>query len=352
MQLDSTGTGAGVSTLRMTVSANIVVTMVSGTARFYTDAAGTLNESTTWNLNSGAERTIYLKAPSGSSVMQFSDASKITKLGSSSNDGWISSTNAAKLTAKFTPLGLTDLRMTGTSLINGALPTGLTYLFLVGNSINWTYNGALPAGLTSLRMIGGSAIAWTYEGALPTNLTSIYLNATGINWTYTGALPVDMSLVVLLGNSIAWTYDGALPTGLTYLYLSGNSIAWTYNGALPTGLTFLWLQGNSIAWTYNSALPTGLTTLALSGASIDWTGLDIGNNGNIATLSLANYRITKMSSADMVTLLTQMKNRTGTLPATVTINDYADYASPPSGVTDAVNALKAAKSITTVNLGA
>ena len=58
-----------------------------------------------------------------------------------------------------------------------------------------------------------------------------------------------------------------------------------------------------------------------------------------------------MSSADMVTLLTQMKNRTGSLPATVTINDYADYASPPVEVTDAVAALKEEKNITTINLG-
>jgi len=58
-----------------------------------------------------------------------------------------------------------------------------------------------------------------------------------------------------------------------------------------------------------------------------------------------------MSSADMVTLLTQLTNRTGTLPATITINDYADYASPPSEVTDAVATLKTTKSITTVNLG-
>ncbi|HNU62661.1 MAG TPA: hypothetical protein PKL04_10730, partial [Methanofastidiosum sp.] len=99
-------------------------------------------------------------------------------------------------------------------------------------------------------------------------------------------------------------------------------------------------------------LPTGLTYLHFNGNSIAWTGLDIGNNGNITSFNLINYRITKMSSADMVTLLTQMKNRTGSLPATVTINDYADYASPPSEVTDAVAALKAAKSITTVNLGA
>ena len=125
------------------------------------------------------------------------------------------------------------------------------------------------------------------------------------------------------------------------------------NQSLPTGLTYLNLYGNSIAWTYTGALPTGLTYLYLNSSSIAWTGLDVGNNGNIGTFSLLNYRIIKMSSADMVTLLTQLTNRTGSLPATITINDYADYASPPAEVTAAVAALKSAKpNITTVNLGA
>jgi hypothetical protein len=54
----------------------------------------------------------------------------------------------------------------------------------------------------------------------------------------------------------------------------------------------------------------------------------------------------------MVTILTSLTNRVGNLPSTVTINDYADYASPPAEVTTAVATLKSAKSITTVNLGA
>jgi len=95
-----------------------------------------------------------------------------------------------------------------------------------------------------------------------------------------------------------------------------------------------------------------LTYLYLRGAKIDWTGLDISGTGNITMFTLYDYRIAKMSSADMVTLLTNLTNRVGDLPATVTINDYADYASPPQAVTDAVAALKIAKSITTVNLGA
>ena len=45
--LTSTGNGTGVSTLVVTVSENTLFTL-DGTARFYSDAGGTLNESLTW----------------------------------------------------------------------------------------------------------------------------------------------------------------------------------------------------------------------------------------------------------------------------------------------------------------
>ena len=306
--LTSTGDGSGVSTIRLYFQTTDVVATLDGTGKFYSDSGGTTDESSTYTFVAGDLRTRYLKVPSGTSNLLIFAKGNWLKFGDNIPSGWESSTNAASLAFTLTGMPvMTHLRITGTSTITDALPTGLTFLHFYGNSIAWTYNGALPTGLTNLYFHGAS---------------------------------------------IAWTYNGALPTGLTYLYFNGNSIAWTYNGALPTWLTFLRLEGNSIAWTYNGALPTGLTNLYFNGNSIAWTGLDIGNNGNITSFDLINYRITKMSSADMVTLLTQMKNRTGSLPSTVTINDYADYANPPSEVTDAVAALKAAKSITTVNLGA
>ena len=239
MLLTKTGDGTGVSTIRMQSSSDVVVTL-GANAKFYSNSEGTLNESSTWTITAGALRTAYLKCTTGTALMTFSNTAGAIKFGDQNEAGWVSGTNAAKLTADFSALSFSQLRIEGTADLTG------------------------------------------------------------------------------------------LPTELTYLHLVGNSIAWTYSGALPTELTYLLLDGTSIAW----------------------TGLDVGNNGNIWTFSLANYRITKMSSVDMVTLLTQMTNRTGTLPATVIINDYADYASPPAEVVNAVNALKVAKSITTVNLGA
>ena len=259
--LESTGDGSGVSTLSMEVSADITVTLGSN-AKFYSDAAGTLDESATWSLTAGALRTIYLTCNTGTATMTFSDVSKITKFGHPT-DGWISGSDAAKMTMAVDKLSaLTNIYVSGNLVLSGAFDNSLNYLRLV--------------------------------------------------------------------TSVEWIYNGVLPPNVNFLYLVGNSIGWTYNGALPSGLTYIYINGTSI----------------------NWTGLDIGDSGDNTNLNLKDYRITKMSSADMITLLTQLTTRTGALPATITINDYADYASPPQAVVDAVDALKLAKSITTVNIGA
>jgi hypothetical protein len=268
--------------------------------------------------NYAANNTTY-------NIKLYGDLSKIKKF--SVYESTVASLNINNISDYMVNLDylyLRDVTATG----NKELPTNITYLYLNGANINWTYVGALSTKITYL-YLGGANINWTYSGALPTGINSLYLNGANINWTYSGALPTDITYLNLNGANINWTYSGALPIGITYLLLNGANINWTYTGALPTGITYLFLNG----------------------ANINWTGLDIGNNGNITNVSLLNYRTEKMSSADMVTLLTQMTNRTGTLPATITINDYADYVAPPQAVTDAVEALKTAKSITTVTLG-
>jgi len=148
------------------------------------------------------------------------------------------------------------------------------------------------------------------------------------------------------------TILGAPPAGLTYLRMLSNDVTWSYSGALPTGLTNCRIESPLIAWVYGGAIPQALTYFRIYGITTNFTGLDISGTGNITNLDLIDFRLVAMSSADMVTLLTSLTNRVGTLPATITINDYADYAAPPQAVVDAVAALKLAKSITTVNLGA
>ena len=77
MLLTSTGDGTGVSTITLTVSANIVLTL-GANAKFYTDAGGTLGESSTWTVTTGAARTMYLKCTTGTATMSFSDITKLT----------------------------------------------------------------------------------------------------------------------------------------------------------------------------------------------------------------------------------------------------------------------------------
>ena len=179
--------------------------------------------------------------------------------------------------------------------IVGALPVNLTYVWLFGNAIAWTYNGALPVDLTYL-YLRGNPIAWAYTGALPVDLTYVYLSGNSIAWTYTGALPVNLTTLSLTGTSIAWTYSGALPVNLTHLYLRGSSIVWTYTGALPVNLTYLYLVGNPIAWAYTGALPVDLTYIFLSGNSIAWTYTSQSYKSNLSNFRYSPGATGKWSS--------------------------------------------------------
>jgi hypothetical protein len=208
--------------------------------------------------------------------------------------------------------------------IVGALPVNLTYLYLNGGAIAWTYSGALPVNLTTLTL-SGNAIAWTYSGALPVNLTYLYLSGSAIAWTYSGALPGDLTTLYLNGGAIAWTYSGALPVNLTTLTLFGDAIAWTYSGALPVNLTTLYFNGTLIAWTYTSQsykstlsyflyLP-GVAGRWLS-ATVDQVIADLKTSTMAGTVNIAgnNEARTSASDQDLIDLRSN--------GATVTVNEY------------------------------
>jgi hypothetical protein len=365
MNLSSTGTGTGVSIFRITVSSAITVTL-TGAARFYTNAAGTTGESITWNVTAGALRTIYIKCTTGTAKMIFSDASKITAWGSytqNTQDGWVTVTNSPSLSCDISTLSLITIRLTGLCTVSGTLPSSLLH-FIVGSSVIWIYAGALPSGLLHFELTGANT-QWTYTGALPSGLLQITITAPNGNWTYNGALPNGLTYLWLYGNSVhwtytgelpaglttlrlgrtgvIWTYNGALPSGITYLALDGVNINWTYSGALPSNITYLYLVASNLAWTYSGALPLTAANITLNGIKLNWTGLDFTGTTNIIAMQLLNYRVAKMTSVDMVTMLTSLKNRIGTLPASIVLNDYLDYANPPQAVLDAKAALLAVK---------
>jgi len=194
--------------------------------------------------------------------------------------------------------------------------------------VSWNWND-LPVLTQKIRQTVelATALPTTGNRAMPTGLTYLRLSGNNINWTYTGAIPTGLTYLYMESSNINWTYTGALPTGLTFLLLWGNNINWTYTGALPTGLTFLILSGHNINWTYTGAIPTELTYLYLSGGNINWTGNILGNTGtpkaNMSNISLFNYRTPSdtMDYADLISILNSLINNVGTLPTTVTIRE-------------------------------
>ena len=87
--LTSTGTGAGVSTFVVEVSEDQAFTIESGTAKFYTNSAGTLGESTVWNVTAGALRTIYIKVPSGTSTLKVANKDTFVKIGKLQSENFL-----------------------------------------------------------------------------------------------------------------------------------------------------------------------------------------------------------------------------------------------------------------------
>lgn len=139
-------------------------------------------------------------------------------------------------------------------------------------------------------------------GALPVNLTYLYLYGNSIAWTYNGVLPVNLTYLYLRGTSIAWTYNGALPVNLTYLYLVGSSIAWTYTSQSykSTLSRFHYLPGTIGKW--------------LS-ATVDQVIADLKTSGMAGSVNIAgnNEARTSASDQDLIDLRAN--------GATVTVNE-------------------------------
>jgi hypothetical protein len=254
--LTSTGDGTGVSTLTLTVSEDMTLSL-DGAGKFYTDAAGTLNESSTWDVTTGAARTIYLKVTSGTSVLSI-PKNKITEW-----NAWTSSTNAASLDgdiSKLTPL--TYLYVADSNTISGSVAalTSLTYLYVTGSN---TLSGSVAAltSLTYLRVLGSNTLSGSV--AALTSLTR--LQVTGSN-TLSGSITGLTSLTFLIvtgSNTISGSV--AALTSLTFVYVTGSN---TISGSVAalTSLTYLYVTGSNTLSGSVAAL-TSLTYLRVLGSN-------------------------------------------------------------------------------------
>ena len=233
MLLTSTGDGTGVSTISLTVSKDIRLTL-DGTARFYSDSAGTLDESTTWTVTAGGTRTRYLKCPSGTANLTFSDRTKLIQWAA-----WTSSTNAASLggdISKF--VNLNYIYILGSNTLSGDISglTLLTYILILGTNI---LSGDI-SGMTSLTYVdvrGHNILAGSV--AALTSLTR--LNIQGYN-TVSGSVAALTSLTCLyITGSNTVSGSVAALTSLTWLAVTGSNTLSGDINPIVNGITYLYL---------------------------------------------------------------------------------------------------------------
>ena len=156
--ITSTGDGTGVTTFRVVVSNDVVFTL-DGNGRFYSDASGTADESTTWTATAGATRIRYIKCSSGSSNLIFDDGRRVTGWGDTSPVlGYATATGSPTLTSGVGLSKLTSLITLFIGASGGSTPgdisnlTSLTYLRVVTGSSILTGSISNLTSLTFLRL--------------------------------------------------------------------------------------------------------------------------------------------------------------------------------------------------------
>ena len=189
---------------------------------------------------------------------------------------------------------------------------------------------------------------------IPSTVKKIYLNSL-VNIhaiSGTSSMPSGLTHLFMFGNYNTATITGNPPTGLYWISITSTGVTWVYNDTFPQQLVNCNIT-SPLQWTTTGPMSPVIVTLTLNNASLNIQCSDFTGASNITIFALTNHRNTKIASSEMVIILTSLTNRVGALPATITINDYLDYASPPVEVTNAIAALRAAKTtVTTVNLGA
>ena len=260
-KLTSTGDGTGVSTLVMTSSEDTEITL-DGTGRFYSDAGGTLDESLTWTVTTGASRTRYIKCSSGTANF-YIEKNTITQWGEAWVDGWVSSTNAASISGDVGQLtAVTALWVVGNNTLSGNIAklTNLTYTRFSGGNV---ISGSIEALTSLVTVIASGSGPTTISGSVASLTSLTYLEVYGAN-TISGSIAGLTSLTTLnVGGSNTLSGSVAALTSLTFMYVSGSN---TLSGSVAalTSLTLLEVQGiNTISGSFNAL--TSLTSLGLGG---------------------------------------------------------------------------------------
>jgi hypothetical protein len=284
------GDGSGVTSMNMIVSSNITLT-ISGAGRFYSDPAGTLDESTSLLVTSGGLRTLYMRCPIGTGVINFSDSSKVTRLGGAGG-GWtpggsnsptiggnpllftnltyfeFTSGNTFNLVASELPSGITYFVFSGVGITGAVsdLPPGLTYFLVVNNSLSGNISD-ISAALTYFLVDSGSSIQGDLAD-IPVGVTFFSLATTGIVTGDFADLPVALTYFYCSGAAVTFGGDIAdLPATLQRFYIFTTGVVNGDIADLPAGLLYFGVTNNSALSGDVIDLPVNLVEFIIAGGT-------------------------------------------------------------------------------------
>lgn len=292
----SDGDGSGVSQLYFKISAPITLTL-SGTARFYSNSSGTLDESTTFEAtNTSSFTTVFVRCPSSTSTLTFSNRYNLLCAGNATTE--YSGISFWTYDVYYVNSPILDCN-------NWNFPN-CTIACFIGNKITGTLtisrfsNNMIKLLCSSSITLSGSLsdIGSYYQvfssntGTITGNLSSlpssmVYFYVTGSN-TITGdinSLSDSILTFTLLGNNTIYGDIGNLPINLTTLSVSGNNTISGNITNLPSTLVYISLSGSNTITGDITNFKSGMETILIYGNNTIYG--DIGNLEN----TIYNFRV-------------------------------------------------------------
>lgn len=159
--ISKAGNGTGVVAFSIGISSDLTITL-SNDGRFYSDAAGTLDESTTWNPTGTGLKTRYIRVPTGPSTMLVFSKNNWTYMA-----GWTTTTNAPSFYTNMAllPRIFSSLTVNGNNTMDGIfadMPPNMTNLYVGGQTTIGTNLSNKPSTMKYIRMTGLNRISDYY----------------------------------------------------------------------------------------------------------------------------------------------------------------------------------------------
>jgi len=301
--LSYTGTGTGVLTLRL-LSDIAQTATIDGSGKFYTDAAGTLNESTSFAMSANAWTTFYIKVPSGTCNVTIPNGYAIRAFGDSSNNLVGELANGPKING----LATTKIRQSVSSICvytaqSISIVSGTTYPWL-NATVVYFYGDSLTISGTTYPWLNATVVFFLGSSLTVSGTTYPWLNAVQV-FFYGNSLTVSGTTYPWLNAvQVFFLGDSLTVSGTTYPWLNAAQVFFAGDSLTVSGTTYPWLNATVVFFSGSSLTVSGTTypwlnavqvffagdSLTISGTTYPWLNATLVYfNGSSLTISGTTY---------------------------------------------------------------